>query len=953
MKKFFLLIPLAGLALLNSCVDKYEEVDADSKPSFLGESIYEELSNPERNGLQGTFNTYKMLISDLGEMETLSRTGSKTIFPANDEAFERFFQSNIWGVQSYYQLSNTQKKLLLYSSMIDNALLLSMLPNVSNGTTEVVKGQAVKHQTSISVIDSVTHIAGKDLPKNNSYWDRYREKSNGMYIVSDATRPMLVHLTREHMLNNNITVSGNQSDFAILTGTPYTEGSAYIFDNQVIASDITCKNGYIHQVKDVLVPPGNMTDVLTRSNNTSIFSHILDYYAAPYYNATITNNYNAWAIQNGYEQIDSIFEKRYLSSRSQNATLIEDPNGKTLSSSVVLSYDPGWNQYYPASNYNTGLDNTITDIGAMFIPDDNAVKKYFLPGGAGAYLIDIYGKKPNTEENLIDNLDSLHIANKQILTSFVRNLQKSSFSATVPSKFTTISNDASENMGMNISYLQTKANGKYDIRFANNGVIYILKDMIAPDEYQAVLAPSSSYPDMRVMNWAVQDRIYLGIDFRFYLLAMSANYAFFIPDDEAFEQYYIDPTSLGHNQQEVIRFWYNNDPNYRGERFTTQTYKYNPETGEVGDLIATLSLTNQNHLARIKSALSDILNYHTIILEEGDSIGKTNNYYKTKHGGEIYVDGGKVGNSVYGASQLYNGITPSKIEVDYKEKNGHAYRIDHVIQAPQESVSKVLKNNSQFSEFYQLCAGFAAENILSWIGIDATQNEFGTTEQEQYTIFTSTYGSGNAKVEQACLDENVKMFNTYNYTLYAPDNEAMQKAYEAGLPSWSDIEAVYNEGITESDEAKVEAMKSELWTKVKAMRDFARYHFQSISLYADNKVESGTYQSLSYDNVGVSLDMTVSGGNKRLVVKDLAGVEHTVDANDPTKLTNYMTRDYWFNSDRRSATAITTSSFCAIHEITEPLYNSKNKRFDAEWATKAARENAQKEYVRRKAINQL
>jgi uncharacterized surface protein with fasciclin (FAS1) repeats len=952
MKKFFLLMPLAVLALLSSCVDKYEEVDADSKPSFLGESIFEELSNPARNGLQGTFNTYKKLISDLGESETLSRTGSKTIFPANDEAFDRFFQSNIWGVRSYEQLSNTQKKLLLYSSMIDNSLLLSMLPNVSSGTTDVVKGQAVKHQTSISVIDSVTHIDGKDLPKNNQYWDKYRQKSGGMYIVSDATRPMMVHFTREHMLNNNITVSGEQSDFAILTGSPYTEGSAYIFDDQVITSDVTCKNGYIHQVKDVLVPPGNMADVLARSENTTIFNHILDYYAAPYYNATITNNYNAWAIQNGYQQIDSIFEKRYLSSRSQNATLIVDPNGKTLSTSGVLSYDPGWNQYYPASAYNTGLDNTITDIGAMFIPTDNAVKKYFLPGGAGAYLIDIYGKKDNTEANLIENLDSLHIANNQILTAFVRNLQKSSFVATVPSKFTTISNDASENMGMNMSYLQTKGEGKYDIRFANNGVIYILKDMIAPDEYQAVLAPSSSYPDMRVMNWAVQDRTYLGIDFRFYLLAMSANYAFFIPDDEAFDQYYIDPTTLGHSQQEVIRFWYDTSV-VSSQAFKVQTYKYNPQTGEVGDLIATLSLTNQNHLARIKSALSDILNFHTVILEEGDSIGMNNNYYKTKHGGEIYVDGGKEGNHVYGASQLYNGITPSKIEVDYKEKNGHAYRIDHVIQAPQESVSKVLQNHSQFSEFYKLCSGFAADNILSWIGIDATLNEFGTSEQDQYTIFTSTYGTGDSKIQRACLDENVKMFNTYNYTLYAPDNAAMEKAYAAGLPNWEEVEAVYTAGLEETDEAKVEAMKSELWTKVKAMRDFCRFHFQSISLYADNKVEGGTYQTLSYDNVGVSLDVTVTGGNKKLVVKDLAGVEHTIDATDPSKLTNRMTRDYWFNSDRASATAITTSSFCAVHEITEPLFNSKNKRYDAEWATKASRVKAQKEYVRRKAINRL
>ena len=102
----------------------------------------------------------------------------------------------------------------------------------------------------------------------------------------------------------------------------------------------------------------------------------------------------------------------------------------------------------------------------MFIPTDDAVKKYFLPGGAGAYLIDIYGKKDNTEANLIENLDSLHVANNQILTAFVRNLQKSSFVATVPSKFTTISNDASENMGMNMSYLQTKGDGKTNVVLA-------------------------------------------------------------------------------------------------------------------------------------------------------------------------------------------------------------------------------------------------------------------------------------------------------------------------------------------------------------------------------------------------------------------------------------------------------------------------------------------------------
>ena len=39
-----------------------------------------------------------------------------------------------------------------------------------------------------------------DMPKGNSYWEKYYHK--GIHVVSDNTRPMMVHLTREYMLNN-------------------------------------------------------------------------------------------------------------------------------------------------------------------------------------------------------------------------------------------------------------------------------------------------------------------------------------------------------------------------------------------------------------------------------------------------------------------------------------------------------------------------------------------------------------------------------------------------------------------------------------------------------------------------------------------------------------------------------------------------------------------------------
>lgn len=890
-------------------------MDSDRKPASLGGSIYEELKNPNQDHLTGTFNTYLRLVDDLNYSSTLSRTGSKTVFPANDEAFERFFQSNKWGVSRYEELSTSQKKLLLYSSMIDNALLVGMLSNVSGGTDGITSGLGLKHPTSVSVIDSISHYYDPtQMPANNSWWTKYFK--TGIDVVCDNTRPMMVHFTREQMVNNNITTIGENSDFSILTGETYDEASkpAYIFNDRIINRDITCMNGYIQQLQDVLLPPGNMAQVLRDENETSIFSRMVDYFAAPYYDAATTNQYNDWAIANNAPLKDSIFQVRYLSSRSQNASLVVDPSGNTMGQGRYLSYDPGWNQYYPAHANSSSIDYSITDMGAMFVPCDAAIKKYFLPGGSGAFLIDIYGTKDNTEANLLENLDSMYVKNPQVISAFIKNLQKNSFVETVPSKFESIINDASENMGMNISYLKQNSDGKYDIKIANNGVIYILKDMIAPDEYQAVLAPASSYPDMRIMNWAIQDRKYLGVDFKFYLLAMSANYAFFIPEDEAFNAYYIDPTSLGHQKPEVLHFYYNEkkNPVVRCDR-----YYYDVATGTLGDRIGEVADISQR-----SSQLVDILNYHTVLMESGETFGK-NKYYKTKHGGEICLQGnGEAGSSVVSGAQIDNGAAPSVIKAVYNEKNGTAFRVSNIIQAPQNSVAKTLKNNDQFSEFYEACAGFSATDILKWAGISDETNSFGTTEQDQYIIFTSTYGTGKNAIKKACLDENVKMFNTYNYTLYAPDNAAMEEAYANGLPRWSEIQALFEEY---GDEAP-DNVRAEVLEQIKAIREFVRYHFQSISLYADKTVEGGTYQTLATNELGLAREIKVSGGNDKIVVTDGAGIQHIVDANAAGMVANAMARDYWFNSSALSATAITTSSFCAVHEISKPFYLFKDKK---------------------------
>ena len=106
------------------------------------------------------------------------------------------------------------------------------------------------------------------------------------------------------------------------------------------------------------------------------------------------------------------------------------------------------------------------------------------------------------------------------------------------------------------------------------------------------------------------------------------------------------------------------------------------------------------------------------------------------------------------------------------------------------------------------------------------------------------------------------------------------------------------------------------------MRDFARYHFQSVSVYADNNVEARSYNSMSTTEQGIAYELKVldNSGSGKIYVKDGAGNTRVIDANDSSKKCNLMARDYWFDKTRTQATSIYTSSFCVIHELSEPLY---------------------------------
>ncbi|MBR5149299.1 MAG: fasciclin domain-containing protein [Bacteroidaceae bacterium] len=946
MKKLFLCASLVVMGMLTAC-EKELLVPEGTKPEWLGESIYEELRSGTH--LKGTFNTYLKLVDDLEYDEVLARTGSKTVFPANDEAFERFFQNgaNPYGATCYEELTDAMKKQILYSSMLDNALLAGMLSNVMLDANNVSRGRAIKHETSASVIDTITFIGSRDgMPQNNAHWRGFDQ----IHVVSDATRPMMVHFTREQMLANNITTTGTDSDFGILRGEQVgssiaNSDTAYIYQTQIVKQDVTCINGYIHQVADVLVPPGNIAQVLRNEPNTKLVSRVIDYHSAPYYDATTTRNYNSWAMEYGMPIIDSIFQVRYFSSRSQGGSPnLLAPSGMAIPTTGRLEWDLGWNQYYSS----TDAANSLDDMGAILVPTDDAVEEYFLPGGEGDFFIELYGADglDNTKENLPANLDALYNKGNGILTTFVNNMIQTSFVATVPSKFNSITNDGSGDfMGLTKNDIQV-TNGKYDVKVANNGVIYKMKKLYAPDEFRSVIGPAIIYPELSIMGYFSQDKTsganaaVFGADMYYYLMAMKSNYIYFVPSNEALKNCFIDPVSLGTTTPRAMEFYTYVDSTGRAPKtmYGAKLHPFNRATGEINldsvyeTILDVAKLETGAKKSTYASQISDMLNYNTVVLDEGEQL--INNYYLTKHGGAVKItDLVATGNDeytgyVWGGAQIDNNMAPAKIVRGWEQANGWTFQLDNLVQPCITSISQVLNGaDDRFQAFLDLCKTFENVGLMAWAGISSTAVEEGQTPPiERYIVFSGRNGKA--------LDNNVSFLNGYNYTIYAPDNKAMQIAHEQmGLPTYEQIYAVYEEATSEDATSEAEAQgKAKARKMIDAVRGFVRYHFQNNSVFADNFVKETSYQSLYSSDLGIPVNITTKSTGGMLTVTDAAEQSIVIDANDTERIVNKMARDYEFDQDKKTATSIAVSSFAVIHQVSTPLCYSKSKRYDDTWA---------------------
>ena len=964
----FLLLSIGGITY--SCQDDY--ILDETRPSFLGGSIYDELKSRNK------FNYTVRLIEDLGYKEVMSKTGSKTLFVAPDAAYEEFFKNNQWGVHSYEQLTDAQKRILFNGAQLNNAYVIEMMGNADNGD----KNLALRQNSAAAVVDSVRWWRPEELPTNYSqvegekhYWDRFKgDKGKSILMATDDSEPMMTHFVENNMKEQRI----KRSDVAFIVGDKegWSESDptrAYVFGNRVVEQDVVCLNGYFHVLDKVLVPPSSMAEEIRTNGSTNIFSHILDRFSAPYYDATLTENYKA--LHNN--SVDSIFEKRYFAINTKSGRLITGPDRVVNNDFPLLTYDPGWNSYKPE-----GGTEKEKDMGVMFVPSDKALEDYFLRG-AGKVLIERYGLKgvEVNEANLMKHIDQIPL---DIVQPLVNNLMKPSFNESVPSKYLTIMNDARDPMFPLRDYPSEAAYKSVIDKtvLANNGVVYVMNRVVSPADYASVLAPALYSSNTQVVRtWVRADDSFVqGSDyakaplqqyFSTYLKAMQSRFSFFVPTDEGLKNYgYIDPASMVRNRQVYYRW---EPTNTRGAGSGVKTlgirqlaYRLNLKTGPQAKDPEERNYHHEGHVTIDqgpgyikKKLLIEMVNHHIVVHgdKDADGLDGSRKYLLSREGAPIIVE--HKGNETILMGGLAEQLQPllqnqnenyrSKVIAVYDQTrktngygNGMTYLIDRPLQATTRTAHYILRNNPNYSEFLKLCEGLTT-NVLDKAGLyDSLKakklDDAAGKEREKialkYYIFVAGNKAGQVFNAGSKDDKLVRFFNNYRYTIYAPTNEAVKAEVTKGLPTWETIEKYLTDNLQaevkladdKSNQKEVDAVNkhnSEIKIKAQAMIttlvNFLKYHFQDESVFVDGVSNSQKYSTSSVNNetkVYMKLDVTQTPNS--IVLKDESG--QTIPVVAPY---NQLVRDA--NFDRESAPQyIRSSSYAVVHTIGKALLFDKS-----------------------------
>ena len=825
----------------------------------MGNNIYEYLEQSGRNS------TYLALVKNLGYEETLRRTGSKTMFPATDEAFAAYFQEhgmNGSGPELVHGLSAAEKRYLFNSSMLNMAYLSNMLANVTSDADGLSEGTAVRRLSSATYLDSVPYVAYADMPKTE-FWKRFENKG-GTYLADNGDR-MSVFFTPQYFSRINLT----EADWNVIAkgwDMPWDPNGFYVNGIHVKGQnkDVTCKNGYLHLADGVVTPLPNMAEVITSTPEVSQFAELLDMFSYPYYDGSAhTNLANAYG--GAFAADSAVFVKLYFNQNDFNA----DPEGKVdINGYGTLLYDP--------ASHSFGGN---TDMGVMFVPTDEAMKEYW-ESEAGKFLSDKFPE-----------WDSVYTT---VLAAFLQNHQQRSFSGALPHNWGIVSDNAGYELGVTPEDIVKTIP-------ANNGLVYVTSKVFAPVDYQSVYAPVLISDSTSVMSPAIKNDVddEYNLKFHFYLRSLDSRYNLLVPTDRALKNYR-DPITWAIYENEGIdnrEIW--SFRVYMG-RVAADVYKARPD-GTKGELLRTLDDETGNERNEVNDRLQDILDMHIVVANDeteplsGYIDEGAQPYFVTKGGAILTVAGTGDALEARGTGDVEMGWpSASVIRMEdgeagrYEMTNGRTFLIDRILQDSYKSVYHTMAANEDYAAFYQLLMG--DERVFTYFEED----------KDVEPIFDQ-----NATNSSSGIGPVVTSFNNYRYTILVPTKEALDAAFAADPDLWT-----WDRIAAETDAAR----KKE---KTLYLLNFLRYHFvDGILPVGDGIAYSGAYATAARDakNHFVYLNVSGSGDNLTFTSENTGEQAHVVTTDKNNY--NLFARDYIVNNaDYTKATQITASSHAVIHLV--------------------------------------
>ena len=865
----FVLCGIAAVMAISitGCKDGYEWTE--EKPVWLGESIYEELQR------RGEFSIFLQMANDLGRGEFLKKTGSVTVFAATDDAYRSYFAKH--GIDGNH-LTPAQKKYFVNTAMLENAYVLDLLTNLST-TDGIAKGQVMRRtNTQWAVYDSISMVAAVTLPQatpNHDWWKRLRELEQPSYnIIEQGTQPMIHFLWRQ-MMTKGIT----PTDFShLFGGLSFNEEDVYINNVKVREGNITCQNGYIHIMDDVPVPLPSMAAYMAQNGHTNLFSSLIDRFSIPLAAHSVAKEYaylyDFYQGQDLYSPLwggDSIYYKGYLWRDAEGNGITSINNEKATG---WLKLDPGRLDYV-----EDGIDEGL-DMGAIFAPTDEALMDWW-KGDDGQFLRQRY-----PSDTPFDSVPY------NVLAEFLNNHIHPSFLNSIPSRFGSVLDDAKDPIG-----LTTDAIVPHATATCCNGALYVMNRVYAPSSFRSVIAPTLVEDNMKIMDWAIRN-----LEFKPYLLSMVSYYNYIILTDEALSRY-IDPVTYNTDDPRWFEFVYNE------VQQSVDAYTYSYDKTAEGDAAFTKKnmrpLTSSEGIAHaaVRNRLTELLNF-TIVPRDiygTNVVSPQTPYLITKDNGVIeIVDEGtglKIKDQV---SETYVTIK-ERVEKD----NGYYLVADRMIQPTMQSLQMLLESNEEYSEFYELLLG---------------NPEWTASERNLYSIMKRS----SSKTYSMNRDNStVKTFNSYQYTVYVPDNAAMAKAYAHGLPRWSDINAL-TEKYAGREDVDIAQMKHDYTMR---LLNFIKYHLQDRSIYIGGDIAKGTYETAAYvlegTKEGLSYSVQVNSTPNDITITSNYIPSWTepavVKAEGQSVYYNQPVREYTFDGESYS-NLISTSSYAVVHRISEPLF---------------------------------